>query len=120
MSGPQTFVIVMSFGFRKRWARETSDAIDHSLDEQPLISSSVVAGHDDSLVAPSMECINIPSVGNDVDIVSDVSISGNSDPSFHNEVDAADISVGEEQQLLQAAAKARPPASSDVAPASTS
>ena len=43
--------------FQERWARETSDAIAHSLHEQPLgISSSVVAAHDDPLVASSMEC----------------------------------------------------------------
>ena len=120
LSGPQTFLIVMSFGCRKRGARETSDAIDHSLHEQPSgISSSVVAGHDGSLVAPSMECFGIPTVDSDTDIVSDVSSSDFSDLACHNEVDVADNSVGEEQQLLQATAKERPLPTS-VASASTS
>ena len=93
----------MSFGCRKRWARDVSDAIDHSLHEQPSgISSSVDAGHDGSLVAPAMECFGIPTVDSDTDIVSDVSSSDFSDLACHNEVDVADNSVGEEQQLLQA------------------
>lgn len=67
----------MSNGFRKRWARDVSDAIDHSFDEQPSgIGSSVVAGHDDSWAAPSMECIDIPSVDNHIDIKSDIGITG--------------------------------------------
>ena len=91
----------MSFGCRKRRTREASDAIDHSLHEQP-ISSSVVAGHDGSLVAPSMKCFGIPTVDSDTDFVSDVGSSDFSDLACHNEVDVADNSVGEEKQLLQA------------------
>ena len=73
---------------QERGAREASDAIDHSLHEQPSgISSSVVDG---SLVAPSMECFGIPTVDSDTDIVSDVSSSDFSDLACHSEVDVAD------------------------------
>lgn len=68
---------------------------------------------------PQWNCFGIPTVDSDTDIVSDVSSSDFSDLACHNEVDVADNSVGEEQQLLQATAKERPLPTS-VASTSTS
>ena len=48
-------------------------------------------------------------VENHTGIVSEASISGHSEPSFHNDLDVVDLSVREEPQLLQATAPASTP-----------